>query len=330
MPLTLQRLDLLRYSPPQGQSQSATTQTIVELFRNCDCFNIKPEEVLIICLLNTIQEKSVLVKEQEAIDSTTTWETVRNLIVKIDSTSRISDEFKQRKLKASGAAAGVKACRACGKKGHMAASCTVPKSQLKCKFCETEKSHNTAACLKKKKNDKKKDDEKGGKTDQTVKKTPSQERRDGSATNKRDLSQPKSNRSPQRYGAPWAQVRVFEKGDSPPDNDRDSDEEEEYDTPTESLESDNNPEEENDDPNMPENTDSDISEDEENEILQNMAENDSAIETRNLRNFPDHLRIHSSGQDTNSGITNPDEETLPPSRSKGARPKEPLPIGSLG
>merc|ERR1712112_61441 len=117
-----------------------------------------PEEVLIICLLNTIQEKSVLVKVQEAIDSKTTWETVRNLIVKIDSTSRISDEFKQRKIRASGAAAGVKACRACGKKGHMAASCTVPKSQLKCKFCETEKSHNTAACLKKKKNEKKKDD----------------------------------------------------------------------------------------------------------------------------------------------------------------------------
>merc|ERR1712208_232596 len=166
MPLTLQRLDLFRYSPPQGQSQSAPTQTVVELFRNCDSFKIKPEEVLIICLLNTIQEKSVLIKVQEAIDSTTTWETVRNLIVKIDSTSRISDEFKQRKLKFSGAATGVKACRACGKKGHMAASCTVPKAQVKCKFCETEKSHNTAACLKKKKNEKKKDEEKGGKTDQ--------------------------------------------------------------------------------------------------------------------------------------------------------------------
>ena len=94
------------------------------------------------------------------------------------------------------------------------------------------------------------------------------------------------------------------------------------------MESDNNPEEENDDPNMPENTDDDISDDEDNEILHNMAENDSAIETGNLRNFPDLLRIHSSGQDTNSGITNPDEETLPPSRYKGARPKEPLPIGS--
>ena len=115
MPLTLQRLDLFRYSPPQGQSQSATTQTVVELFRNCDGFNIKPEEVLIICLLNTIQEKSVLIKVQEAIDTTTSWEAVRNMIVKIDSTSRISDEFKQRKLKFTGATTGVKACRACRK-----------------------------------------------------------------------------------------------------------------------------------------------------------------------------------------------------------------------
>ena len=54
MPLTLQRLDLFRYSPPQGQSQSVTTQTVVELFRNCEGFSIKPEEVLIICLLITI------------------------------------------------------------------------------------------------------------------------------------------------------------------------------------------------------------------------------------------------------------------------------------
>merc|ERR1711867_211761 len=144
----------------------------------------------------------------------------------------------------------------------------------------------------------------------------------GSA-NKRDLSQPRSNRSPQRFGAPCAQVRVFEKGDTPPDDNSDSDEDDEYDTPPESLEYDNNPEEENDDPNMPENTDDDISDDEDNEILHNMAENDSAIETGNLRNFPDLLRIHNSGQDTNS-----DEETLPPSRCTGARPKEHLPIGS--
>merc|ERR1711867_254437 len=143
----------------------------------------------------------------------------------------------------------------------------------------------------------------------------------GSA-NKRDLSQPRSNRSPQRFGAPCAQVRVFEKGDTPPDDNSDSDEDDEYDTPPESLEYDNNPEEENDDPNMPENTDDDISDDEDNEILHNTADNDSAIETGNLRNFPDLLCIHNSGQDTTS-----DEETLPPSKCTGARPKERLPIG---
>ena len=78
MPLMLQRIKLLQYSPPQGQSQSATTQTIIELFRGCDGFSITPEEVLIICLLNTIQEKSVLIKVQEQISETSTWEQVRN------------------------------------------------------------------------------------------------------------------------------------------------------------------------------------------------------------------------------------------------------------
>ena len=156
MPLTLQCLDLFRYSPPQGQSQSATTQTVVELFRNCDGFAIKPEEVLIICLLNTIQEKSVLVKVQENINETTTWENVRNLIVKIDSTSRISDGFKQGRMRATGATVGMKACRACGRKGHMAAACTVPKEKLQCKYCGTQSSHNTATCLKKQKAEKEK------------------------------------------------------------------------------------------------------------------------------------------------------------------------------
>ncbi len=76
MLLTLQCIKLLRYSPPQGQSQLATTQTIIQLFRECDGFSIAPEEVLIICLLNTIQEKSVLIKVQEQITETLTWEEI--------------------------------------------------------------------------------------------------------------------------------------------------------------------------------------------------------------------------------------------------------------
>ena len=148
MPLTLQRIELLRYSPPQGQSQSATTQTIIQMFRECNGFEITPAEVLIICLLNTIQDKSVLIKVQKQIKETSTWEEVRNLIVKIDNASCLSDTYKQ-KNRFTGATVGSKACRACGKKGHMSAACTVPKEKLFCKFCDTKNSHNTSACIKK-------------------------------------------------------------------------------------------------------------------------------------------------------------------------------------
>ena len=73
---------------------------------------------------------------------------------------------------------------------------------------------------------------------------------------------------------------------------------------------------------MQENSDNKISEDEDNEILQNTAENDSAIETANLRNFPDLLRLNRSGWNTNtSGMTQPTEETFPTSKSSGAKPK---------
>ena len=210
MPLTLQRIELLRYSLPQGQSQSATTQTIIKLFRGCNRFSITPEEVLIICLLNTIQEKSVLIKVQEQITETSTWEQVCNLIVKIDSTSRISDNFKQTRICHSGAAAGLKACRACGKKGHMAAACTIPKDKLQCKFCNSQNSHNTAACIKKQKADKeKKQGENNDKKDTNPKpKSESQERRDASNERKRNLSLPKDNRFPVRGHTSCVQIRV--------------------------------------------------------------------------------------------------------------------------
>merc|ERR1712243_90893 len=124
-------------------------------------------------------------------------------IVNIDSTSRISDEFKQGKIRASGATAGIKACRACGRKGHMAAACSVPKTQLKCKYCATQNSHNTAACLKKQKaeKEKKEGENKNSKKEINPKaKTESQERRDASADRRWNLSQPKDNRSPQWLG----------------------------------------------------------------------------------------------------------------------------------
>ena len=67
-------------------------------------------------------------------------------------------------------------------------------------------------------------------------KTASQERRDASSSSKRDLSQPKDNRSPQRFGNSCAQVRVRNMENKPSGNYSDSDEEEDYNTPPETLE----------------------------------------------------------------------------------------------
>ena len=153
MPLLLQRVEMLRYSLPQGQSQSATTQTIIQMFRECSGFNITPQEVLIICLLNTIQEKTMLIKVQEQMTERSTWEEVRNNRIKINNASRLSDAYKL-KNQFSGATVKSKACRACRKKGHMSAACTVPKDKLFCKYCEVKNSHNTSACIMKQKTEK--------------------------------------------------------------------------------------------------------------------------------------------------------------------------------
>merc|ERR1712240_676789 len=92
-------------------------------------------------------------------------------------------------------------------------------------------------------------------------KTTSQDGRDTSNTNKRDLSQPRSNRSPQRFGTQCAQVRVVEKGDTPPEDSSDSEEDDKYNTPPENFNSDDDLED--DDPNAPEKSDNDMSENEE-------------------------------------------------------------------
>ena len=85
------------------------------MFRECSGFDITPNEVLVICLLNTIQDKSMMVKVQEQMTENMGWEEVRNIIMKIDNASRLLDVYKQ-KQRFSGATVTTKACRACGKK----------------------------------------------------------------------------------------------------------------------------------------------------------------------------------------------------------------------
>ena len=107
----------------------------------------------------------------------------------------------------------------------------------------------------------------------------------------------------------------------------DSDEEY-YDTPPESLDTDTDPEEDSDDPNAPENSEDDITQDEDINELQNRPENDTAVKLGNLLNFPDLLWLNTSGQDTNkSEAEKSDNENYPPSHSRGARSKSPIPIG---
>ena len=99
-------------------------------------------------------------------------------------------------------------------------------------------------------------------------------------------------------------------GNHPSGTHSDSDEEDNK-TPLETLDTDTDLEEENDDPNVLENSDEEISEDEDIDDLQNRPENDTAINVGNLQNFPDLLRLNTSGQDTsNPEITHSDNKTF--------------------
>ena len=50
-----------------------------------------PEETLMICMLNTIQDKNLMIKVQEYIKENMDWEEVWNILVNLDRAAHISD-----------------------------------------------------------------------------------------------------------------------------------------------------------------------------------------------------------------------------------------------
>ena len=105
---------MLRYKPPSGQSQTVTTQHLIQMFRECEGFAMTPEETLIICMLNTITDKALMVKVNENLTNDMTWIDVRNIIVKLDRAAHLSDVYCQTNRMHANAAQS-KSCRACGK-----------------------------------------------------------------------------------------------------------------------------------------------------------------------------------------------------------------------
>ena len=65
MPQCLRRLEVLRYKRPLGQSQTINTQFVVHMFREVIMWDFRPQDIMAMCLLNTIQDKSMMIKFQE-------------------------------------------------------------------------------------------------------------------------------------------------------------------------------------------------------------------------------------------------------------------------
>ena len=65
------------------------------MFWEAEGFTMTPEETLIICMLNTIQNKNMMIKVQEHITEDMLWEEVRKIIVKLDRAAHLSDVYRQ-------------------------------------------------------------------------------------------------------------------------------------------------------------------------------------------------------------------------------------------
>ena len=122
-----------------------------------------------------------------------------------------------------------KTCRACGKSGHMTASCKVDKTKLNCTFCDIKGSHNMNACLKKKKANKTKETSKEREKRKNESKNNPPPPREPSNTTKRTNSTSfrKRTNSQESFQNVCVQLRLKEEMDS---GDTDSDNES-YTTP---------------------------------------------------------------------------------------------------
>ena len=68
MPLTHLQLEVLRYKPPQGQSQTLTKQTVIQIFCKANLHDVNPDQLMKVVLLNTIQTKDMMTKVQERLE----------------------------------------------------------------------------------------------------------------------------------------------------------------------------------------------------------------------------------------------------------------------
>ena len=71
---------------------------MVHMFHEADMFGIIGEDVLIISMLNTIQNKTIMIKVQEQLTDRIDWETVRNNIFKIDNKAFLSHSSRKQPL----------------------------------------------------------------------------------------------------------------------------------------------------------------------------------------------------------------------------------------
>ena len=72
-----------------------TTQTLVQMFLESEGFTMTLEETLIICMLNTIQDKNMMIKVQENITEDMPLNKLRKVIVNLDREAHLSDVYCQ-------------------------------------------------------------------------------------------------------------------------------------------------------------------------------------------------------------------------------------------
>ena len=160
MPLTLRQLEVIRYKPAQGTSQTQAVQTMLQMFRDADYWAITPEQLCKVFLLNTIMTDSMMVKVNEKLEETDDWSDVKDHIITVDRAEALAKNYlnqpRGRRHETGALVQGKKTqCLACGRRNHAMAECKIDKARLQCSYCKSKGSHMTKVCQKKARDKKK-------------------------------------------------------------------------------------------------------------------------------------------------------------------------------
>ena len=200
-PIELTRLEALRYRGPPGQSQTATTNSTMQLYRNAEMHMMSGEDIMKLGAINSVTDREIMKELTKDLRNLTTYQEIVERITLLDKSNVISNSLLETQKKhysyqVNSAFKKIR-CQRCGKTDHNIKECKIKPEDIKCDHCQIT-GHLKKVCRKlaaEKAENKVKKDDKGKRDDRNTRSSRSRSRSRSRSTSGNRLQTPKYPRS---------------------------------------------------------------------------------------------------------------------------------------